>query len=819
MNSLRWPPPFFLVLCIVSTVPSHPQAVPYPTARNYVQPGSEPPEHPLDMLHMRLEVGFEPARKLVRGKVTHVFTPLRHQVDSIFFNGPGIRILDARLNGKKIRTRTSEAGITVFPAPALRWDTIDSITFVYEANPRRGIYFIGWDDPKGLSRKQIWTQGQGVDNRYWIPCYDEQNDKMTTETIVRFDGGYKVLSNGTKLEERDNLDGTTTWHYRMTHPHASYLVMLGIGKYDVKTLHTSKGVPVNLWYYPEYPERVEPTYRYSAECIDFVAEQTGVPYPWESYSQIPVQDFLYGGMENTTATVFGDFLLVDRRGFLDRNYVAVNVHELTHQWFGDYITGRSGKSSWLHESFATFYAKLFQRSVYGEDWYQWERREEQKAALVASLLNRVPVLHAAAGSARSYQKGSAVLDMMTYTFGEEEVRRVITSYLKAHAYGNVETNDLYQAFQDVLGITPDWFFEEWIYRGGEPSYHVAFEEISARGTPGTQSVFTVTQVQEMDDLVGLFRMPIVFEVHYADGTSDRIRRMIAGRTERVVLPNPLSKPVAFVLFDPGGLILKSVAFDKPFAMLKAQALGAPLMIDRYDALLALRSLTDADARRDLLLQVYDREKFQGIKSEIIAQLANDPSQKSTALLQRALRDPDARVRASVIENIGRIPEVLRAGIEGLLRDSSYTTVTAALSALCARFPEATQRYLDVTKDDRGVGNQVNILWHEINARQQGENASLAQLVDYAGVSYEFRTRTNALQALKRLNECGDSLLPNLMNAMAHPNARLRGPAGDVATFFLQQTALRRKLTDYYISHEWSKAERELLDPYFKERAQ
>ena len=90
-----------------------------------------------------------------------------------------------------------------------------------------------------------------------------------------------------------------------------------------------------------------------------------------------MQDFLYGGMENTTATVFADFFLVDRRAFLDRNYIGVNVHELTHQWFGDYITGRSGRQSWLQESFATFYAKLFLKEIRGDDAYQWERRREQ----------------------------------------------------------------------------------------------------------------------------------------------------------------------------------------------------------------------------------------------------------------------------------------------------------------------------------------------------------------------------------------------------------------------------------------------------------
>jgi aminopeptidase N len=804
-----------IALAIVACLPEmgKSQGTVYPTARVYVQPGTEPAEHPVDMTHMRLEIAFDTARKLVKGRVTHVFVPLRASVDSLFFNGPGIRIRDASLNGRKVAFRTSPEGVTVFPDPPLRWDTADSITFTYEANPGKGLYFVGWDDERNLSRKQIWTQGQGIDNRNWIPCYDEQNDKMTTETIVTFDSAYSVLSNGTRVAVRDNGDGTKTWHYRMTHPHATYLVMLAIGRYGVRTVRTQGGVPVNLWYYPDQPERVDPTYIYSAAIVDFVAEETGVPYPWESYSQVPVQDFLYGGMENTTATVFGDFLLVDGRSFLDRSYVAVNAHELAHQWFGDFVTGRSGVSAWLHESFATFYAKLFQKSVFGEDWYAWARREEQTAALEASKVNRLPLVHGSAGGARVYQKGSAVLDMMVRVFGREELRRVIRHYLTSHAYGNVETHDLYQAFQDVLGITPDWFFNEWITGGGEPSYSVRFEDIPGAGPAVRRSVFTVRQTQDRDELVGLFRMPIVFEVQYADGSTDRLSRVIADQTTTVTVPNTGNRPVAFALFDPGGWVLKSVEFEKPFTMLKAQALGAPEMIDRYDAIAAMRPLAFG-AKRDLLISVFGREHFHAIREEILSQLSGDTDTRSTGIVRQGLRDPEPAVRRSALQACGAVPPDLKEDAEGLLRDSSYNNVAAALGLLSARYPGDAQRYLALTRDDHGPGNRVGVLREEISA-MNGDTSSLSSLVDFAGGSYEFMTRVNALEALKRLGYCGERLFPGLLSAMASPNGRLRAPAEAFASYFMAQTSLAQKLKAYYRSRSWTGSERGYLEPYFK----
>ncbi|RPH36300.1 hypothetical protein EHM92_04740 [bacterium] len=786
----------------------HAQAVSYPTARNYAEPSIIPPEHPVDMLRMRLEVSFVPEQGLVKGRVTHIFAPLRERVYSIFFDGPGIRIQKAALNGRSLKYRISPPGITVYPDPPLQWNSTDSISFTYEATPRRGIYFIGWNDYTGRRHKQIWTQGQGIDNRHWIPCYDQQNDKLITETIVRFDSSYQVLSNGSLLSRTDNGDGTLTWHYGLAHPHSTYLVMLGIGRYGIKTVRTKANVPVHLYYYPESPDRVEPTYQYAAECIDFVAEQTGIPYPWSSYANIPVEDFLYGAMENTTATVYGDFLLVDRRGFFDRNYIDVNVHELTHQWFGDLVTGRAANMAWLHESFATFYPKLFRRQISGQAHYEWMRRKEQEAALAASEQNRLPLVHSQAGGTRVYQKGSAILDMMMYVYGEAPFRRVINHYLKHHAYGLVETNDLFQAFQDTLGLSPLWFFDEWIYRGGEPHYEVSYKDVTLHPGATRQTEISVRQIHMVDDLVGYFTMPVVFEVHYADGTVDRTKEMISGQADTVVIRNPGKRTIAFVLFDPGSMVLKKVTFPKSFEELKSQALQAPLMIDRYDAVAAMDKIGPA-SKRELLAKIFDQEQFFYIREEIVRQLANDTDPASIGILRKALRDPAVEVRSSALTQVLLIPTELRPDFELLLRDSSYSVEAAALARLSVRFPQQVRRYLEITKSDEGIGNQVRVLWHELNAGL-GERASLKKLAEMCGPSFEFRTRINAFDAVKHLNYLDTAVALNLLDGMLSPNSRLRGPATGTVQYFLQQTAYRRILEQAYASVSWLPWQREIL---------
>jgi aminopeptidase N len=799
----------FLLLCsVLGTL--HAQEVGFPTARVYHEAGMEPPEHLVDMLTMRVEVSFAPEAGLVRGRVTHTFRPLRERVDSLFFHGPGIRIQQAVLNGSPVPFTQSPDGIIVRCSPALRWDATDTLLFVYEANPRRGLYFVGWKDTTGRNRRQIWSQGQGIDNRHWIPCFDLPNDKVRTEVIVRFDSTYRVLSNGALVSRRGNPDGTATWHYRLSQPHATYLVMLGIGRYAVDERRSTSGVPLHLWYYPDAPATREPGYRYTERIMDFLEADTGIPYPWESYAQLPVQDFLYGGMENTTATVFGDFLLVDERGYLDRNYLGVNAHEMAHQWFGDCVTARSGPGTWLQESFATYFTKRALGHLFGADSLEWVRRSEHEGSLAASRENRVPIVHSHAGSARVYGKGSAVLDMLRYVYGEEPLRRVIRAYVARHAYENVETNDLYQAFQDVLGVTPDWFFEEWLYRGGEPHYEVSHREVTVSGARSTE--ITVRQTHVRDELVGLFRMPVVLEVHYSDGSVNRVTATIQEATERVVVPNQAGKGVSFVLFDPGSEILKKVTFPKEFAELSAQARGAAHVTDRYDALVGLRTAESA-RKRALLLGRAAQERFAPLRAEVIRQLADDEDPAARRAVAAAFQDPVVDVRSAALTGRDTIPSDLRDEAERLLHDPSYQLSLEALLRLSAQFPSSLPAYLAATQGVRGVGNQVSARWHELNV-QAGNRASLDTLVDWAGPSFDFRTRQYALEALQRLNVCTDAAADHLLDALVQFNGRLRGPAVDVARHFLRQTATRTTLLRRRALHTWDPHQEALLNDAF-----
>jgi aminopeptidase N len=738
---------------------------------------------------MRLQVTFEPEKGLVKGNITHYFTPLRTQVDSFFLDGPGINVKSATLNGKPVTFKTTPDGISFFPAAPLRAGENDSLNIEYEATPRRGIYFIGWNDANNLSRKQIWTQGQGIDNRHWFPCYDTPNDKLITELLVTFDKEYKVLSNGVKVAEKEQKDGTKLWHYKMSKPHASYLVMLGIGKYDVKETKSASGVPLRQWYYPEWKDRYDYTYKYNEKIFNFLEAEIGVPYGWESYSQIPVQDFMFGAMENTSATLFGDFFQTDARSYNDRNYVAVNAHELAHQWFGDMITARSGNAHWLQESFATHYNITAERECFGQDHFDWARRNAYMQ--VVNIPDKKSISHSQTATPILYQKGSVVLEMLKYVTGREGFNRSVKRYLQAHKYGNVDSDDLLNAFQDELGMPLEWFWDEWVYRGAEPEYAVSYGDLRSGADRYTQ--FVVTQTQQTNEVVTLFKMPIVFEVHYTDGVIDKKTEWIEKETHVVRVPNTGNREVSFVLFDAGSQVFKTVSFDKPFEMLKVQAVNAPHMIDRYDAVCGMRNLP-ADKKRTALKEIYTANTFHAVKTEIATQLLDDKAGED--VVRMALADKDVLVRKGVMTNTKTIPAGLMAAYEPLLRDSSYITIATALEKLCAAFPENTSKYLAATKGIEGTnGRNVQIKWLEIAAAEKGDAAQLNQLVTFTSGSYEFVTRTNAMAALRRLNYCDAALVANCLSACISSNGRLAGPATETVKYFYAQHKYKKLIAD------------------------
>lgn len=769
------------------------------TRNYYSDEGLVPRERQVDFTHLKLEMTIDTEKKQVNGLVEHSFKVLRKEVDTLFLDGIKMDIHSVLLNDDSVEYEVTNKGVVIRFAKPLLWDEAHKLSIDYSATPSKGLYFIGWDKAYPNARNQIWTQGQGIDNRHWIPMYDEKNDKVISEIIVEFDANYQVLSNGKLLSKKKQKNGKTKWHYRISHPHAPYLIMLGIGRYEIYRTTSQSGVPLNLYYYPDQAHQREPTYRYSKRMFDFFEAEIGVPYPWETYSQIPVQDFMYGAMENTTATIFGDFYLVDSRTYLDKNYVRVDAHELAHQWFGDKITARASAHHWLQEGFATHYDMMYQKEAFGQDYFDWVRRNYTEQSINASKIDLKPLAHSSAGVVRHYPKGAFVLEMLKYVTGREQFNAAIKYYLEKHAYENVNTNDLLVAFHERLGLSLNWFWEQWIYKGGEPKYQVEFHSFA------DYHVFEISQIHDQNELVGLFNMPIVFQIYYTDGSSDEKRVVIDQKHQKVKFDNN-GKSIAYVLFDPNSQIMSEVLFQKPTDMLVQQAEKAEHMLDRYDAIVGLKDQS-FEGKYEWLLKRYETETFHAIRSEIAMQLMPLMNEFSDKVIEIGLKSMDHELKKTILDQTIRISESNMDLYQNLLLDSSYVVIEKALDLLSFYAPEKMEEYMSMTEGVRGDrSNNVQIARLKNAYLVFNDSKYLEELVELASPDNEFTTKQNVFKALKKVNAINQRGIEYLFDALMSFNARLRGPAKRTIDYFFEQEKFKREIVDYASSREWSDKE-------------
>ena len=402
------------------------------------------------------KIEINPIEKSVFGEVTYEFQ-VTSAIDTIRIDAQNMTFTNFKINNTVVNYKNSGKKIALFEGYKTGKNTL---TFNYLAKPKQTMYFVGVDE-----NLQIWTQGQGKYTSNWFPSFDDVNEKVIFNLDVNFDKNFQVISNGI-LDNKTVNSTTIDWHYRMKKPMSSYLLMLAIGKFEVQNEKSKSGIPLRFYIENEDVAKLEPTYRYSKIIFNFFEKEIGVKYPWEVYKQIPVRDFLYAGMENTSATVFSRDFVVDEIGFNDKNYVNVNAHELAHQWFGDLVTAESGKHHWLQEGFATYYALLAEKEVFGADYFFFKLYSISQQLKSVSKTDTIPILNEKASSLSFYQKGAWTLHVLREGVGAKVFQKAVQNYLKKYSFKNVTTDDFLDEIRKVSKYDVDAFRIKWLENFG-----------------------------------------------------------------------------------------------------------------------------------------------------------------------------------------------------------------------------------------------------------------------------------------------------------------------------------------------------------------
>ncbi|MEO0732876.1 MAG: M1 family metallopeptidase, partial [Bacteroidota bacterium] len=441
-----------------------------------------------DLLHTKLDLRFDWPQEQVIGTATLSLTPLFSPSDKLVLDAKGFTFNSIKTaGGKELSYDYGGEKQQVTIALDREYKKGEEYTLVidYVATPEqsggsaaitsdKGLFFINPRGEEGDKPQQIWTQGETENNSRWFPTIDKPNERCTQEMFVTVEDRFKVLSNGTLMEEKANGDGTKTFYWKMDLPHAPYLFMLAIGEFDIVEDKKWQGIPVNYYMERGWAKHAKHIYPYTREMLDFFSGITGVKYPWPKYSQVAVRDYVSGAMENTSAVIFGEFMHGTKRDLIDvETNEKIVAHEMFHHWFGDYVTCESWSNLTLNEGFANYSEYLWMEKKHGRDAADYHMLNE-RTTYIGSVRRGEP--HELIWldyndkedmfDAHSYNKGGAVLHMLRAYIGDEAFFATLQHYLTENQYSPVEVDELRMAFEEVNGEDMHWFFDQWFMKAG-----------------------------------------------------------------------------------------------------------------------------------------------------------------------------------------------------------------------------------------------------------------------------------------------------------------------------------------------------------------
>jgi len=660
-------------------------------------PANYGPDRPVRIRHIALHLRPDLPAKRIDAVATLTVEAIEDGVGSIVLDAVDLAIHSVRMDDRPLGFTSRARSLHITFAGKLGAGERATFAVAYAVVvPRRGVFFPEPDAGTPHKPRQLWTQCQPSDARYWVPCQDSPDVKASTTTTIVAPKPLFALGNGALLERRDDGEATV-FVYDQTIPHAAYLLTLVVGEFE-EIDQPGAAVPVSYYVAKGRKDEGERSFGATPEMLRVLSDFTGMPYPFARYGQIAVADFTMGGMENTTATTQTDLTLHDERAHLDFSSDGLVSHELAHQWFGDLLTTRDWSHAWLNEGFATYCECVWWEAAFGWDEYVYyvfeavttylkEEADKYRRAIVTNVYVDPSELF----DRHLYKKGGAVLHLVRGTLGLAPFRAAIAQYVRDNAGRSVETIDLVRAIEAATGRNLRELFDRWVLAAGHPvltcSYHYDDRERVA--------VATVAQTQTIDEAHPAFAFDVVVGVvmdapptlarDAGDGPlpGERRVRVRVDRAERTVTI-PVEREPAFVRVDPGAYVLADATYalgtDTHVAILR----GEPDVVARIRA---ARALARDGSRRasDALASSLTADPFWGVSVEIARALGETHATAARDTLVAAAAHPHPKVRRAVAAALGAFPPTAAtsAALGALCCDASYFVVADALASLGA----------------------------------------------------------------------------------------------------------------------------------------
>jgi len=671
-----------------------------------------PPDLELEPIHLNIDLFFDLDAKSASGSVTttvraHHDGPRTLKLDAVDFQDVKVRDPD----GRKLSWDYDGSKLVIHWEQPFAQDEERRVEVAYRVdNPVAGLYFSRPDQAYPDQPWYVSSDHETERARYWLPCIDLPNVRTALDFYLRAEDRFTILANGYLVEEETHTDGTKTAHWKLEQLCPSYLICVAIGDFvraeDGAFEKDGRSVPVAYFGTPEHStEDLLRTFGRTKPMLAWMTKKLDMPFPYPKYYQYALPG-IYGAMENISLVSWNDSWVQDKTLAKEISFWVdmINLHEMSHSYFGDAVVCRDFAHAWLKESWATYMPQVYCDEAISHDEalytyyrnatrYFKEADEKYKRPIVTRRFKSSWQMY----DAHLYPGGACRLHTLRNELGDRVFWEAVRDYLKRYYQKVVETDDFRHVLEEHSGRSLGKFFDQWFYTAGYPSLKITFkyDEENKLGT------FTIEQTQ-VDKEKGIPAFELHTDLSWTIDGKEHHLPITLNEQKHVIIVEIPSKP-EMVRFDPDCKVLHKLDFNPGDPMLRAQLTQAKDVVGRIQAAHELAK-TGKRANIQAIVDAYRNEPYWGVRVEFARALGKANTETAIAGLAEIIAmEQDPMVMEGVFMEAGnyrdlRIRDALaarlnssHAHLEATGKEESNTVILPYLAERAAYKAMGAQR--------------------------------------------------------------------------------------------------------------------------------
>ncbi|MFL6753211.1 MAG: M1 family metallopeptidase [Sphingomicrobium sp.] len=428
--------------------------------------------------HVALDLGVDFDTRRIGGTAT-LDIDRKPQAKEIVLDDKGLEIESVTDGSQPLQFRAGakDPNLGAPLAIALRPDT-KRIVIRYKSAPDAGALL--WLTPEQTAGKKspfLFSQGESIENRSWIPTQDSPGIRQSWEATVRVPAGLTAVMSAPRAAEPITQGGESTFSFRMDHSVAPYMIAIAVGDLAFKPLGPRTGV----W---AEPATIGAAARELSDTEKMVAaaEKLYGPYRWGRYDVLVLPpSFPFGGMENPNMTFLTPTFIAG-----DKSLVSLVAHELAHSWSGNLATNATWNDFWLNEGMTTYAERRIVEELYGK------KVADEQIALGIDAMNKAVEENGGPAGADTrlhldlkgrypddvlgdiaYEKGAAFLRTIEANVGRDRFDAWLKGWFDRHAFQPVTSAMFLADIRQYLvkgdkALENKLMLDRWVYRPGVP---------------------------------------------------------------------------------------------------------------------------------------------------------------------------------------------------------------------------------------------------------------------------------------------------------------------------------------------------------------